>query len=380
MRTVQQVEIFPVRLPVTRTFTFASGSAGASGQAAPFVFVKLTDTEGETGWGAVRPMPTWSYETFESLVTTLRHYFAPQLVGLPITDLWGLHRVLHRMVGRGPSTGQPNAKAALDMAFYDLSARAAGLTLRSYLGGSDDRNILPLSYTLTAHDVTALRDDIAQGRSAGFVHFNFKAAVAPATDIAIAQIVKDLTSGFVWADANQGFTLQDARRVTDAFYEIGVDVLEQPLPADQIGLHRALRQHCKLPLAVDEASVSPADFFHYAANNLVDYLVVKLPRSGGIFPTLQQIGVAHSAGLDFLVSGLTGSFITKLAACQVALAFGSTRPAALNGSQFIDESMLYPTKAQIESAGAIHLNNEPGVGIHPDDSALRELIDQNLNL
>ena len=177
---------------------------------------------------------------------------------------------------------------------------------------------------------------------------------------------------FVWADANQGFALGDARRVAAAFREIGVDVLEQPLPADQPNLLRALRKGAALPLAVDESIVSPADFFQYAAEGLVDYLVIKLPRSGGVWPTLQQIAVAQSAGLGLLVSGLTGTLLTKLAAVQVAAAFGYTGPAALNGSQFLGETTLYPTKSTLEHDGAVHLDDTPGVGTQPDEAALRE--------
>lgn len=374
MRTIQQVEVFPIRLPVTKTFTFASGSAGAAGETAPFVFVKITDSEGEIGWGAVRPMPSWSYETTESVVTTLRGFFAPALIGMQISDFYGLHRRMHQHIGRGPSTGQPNAKATVDMALYDLCARAAGMTLRAFLGGSNMLNTLPLSYTLLAHEADAVRDEIAEGQAAGFQHFNFKAAVAPQTDIAVARAVREKVTGFVWADANQGFELHDARRVATAFEEIGVDLLEQPLPADQINLLRMLRSHTNIPLAVDEASVSPGDFYQYAAAGLVDYLVVKLPRSGGIYPTLQQIGVAQSAGLGMIVSGLTDTLMTKLAACQVALAFGCTCPAALNGSQFLDESILYPNKATLEYGGAVHLTDQPGVGTQPNEDALRDLL------
>src|SRR5439155_815107 len=102
-----------------------------------------------------------------------------------------------------------------------------------------------------------------------------------------------------------------------------------PMAADRLHLLRQLRQGCPLPLAVDEASVGPADFFAYAAEGLVDYLVVKVTRSGGIWPTLQQIGTAEAAGLPLLVSGLTDSLLTRVAVCQVALVYGFEGPAAL---------------------------------------------------
>ena len=380
MRTIQHIDVFPVRLPVIDTFLFASGSAGRAGDAAPFVFVKLTDSEGETGWGEGRPMPQWAYETVETVTTTIRAYLAPAILGLPVTDRWELHQRMQRAIGRGPSTGQPVAKAALDMAVHDLCARVAGLPLRCFLGGSNARNTINLSYTLTAHEMETARQEVSRAREKGFRHFNFKAAVSPETDVALAQAVRQAagSAAFIWADANQGFQLHEARAVARGFAEAGVNVLEQPLPADQLQLMRQLRASCSVPLAVDEASVSPADFFHYAAESLVDYLVIKLTRSGGIWPTLQQIGVASSAGLPLLVSGLTDSLLTKLAVCQVAAAFGYEGPAALNGSQFVDETALYPEKSVVEFDGAVHLGDQPGIGVQPDQQALEKYLIKDL--
>ena len=136
---------------------------------------------------------------------------------------------------------------------------------------------------------------------------------------------------------------------------------------------RQLRRSCRIPLAIDEASVGPSEFLHHAAESLVDYLVVKVTRSGGLRPSAQQIAIADAAGLPILLSGLTDSLLTKLAACQLVAAFGVDGPAALNGSQFIDESELFPNKSDVENGGRITLNDEPGIGVQPDTTALREL-------
>ncbi len=380
MRTIENIEVFPIRLPITTTFRFASGSAGKAGDTAPFVLVKLTDNEGEVGWGEGRPMPQWSYETAESITTTIRHYLAPAILGQEITDRWGLHRRMQHTIGRGPSTGFPIAKAAVDMAVHDLCARSAGQPLRNYLGGSSERNTVVLSYTLTAHEAESVQREVLDAMERGFRHFNFKAAVTPETDSALAKVIRR-TAGpdaFVWADANQGFEPHEALTVARSFTEAGVNVLEQPFPADQLQLMRRLRSQCPVPLAVDEASVSPADFFHYAAEGLVDYLVVKITRSGGLWPSLHQIAVAHSAGLPFLVSGLTDSFLTKLAVCQLAVAFGHHGPAALNGSQFVDESALYPDKPKIEFDTTVHLGEQIGIGVHPDLEAVEQFLAKDL--
>jgi L-alanine-DL-glutamate epimerase-like enolase superfamily enzyme len=380
MRTIEKIDVFPLRLPVTGTFRFASGSAGQAGDMAPFVLVRLTDSEGETGWGEGRPMPQWSYETLEAVTTTIRSYLAPAVLGQEVTDRQGLHRRMHSAIGRGPSTGFPIAKAALDMAVHDLCARSLALPLRAFLGGSAESNTVALSYTLTEHTAEGAWREVDAARAKGFRHFNFKAAVSSTSDVAVARAVR-LAAGpdaFVWADANQGLQPHEALAIARGFADAGVNVLEQPFAADQIHLMRRLRQQCPLPLAVDEASVSPADFFHYAAEGLVDYLVIKVTRSGGLWPSLQQIAVAASAGLPLLVSGLTDGFLTKLAACQLALASGCCGPAALNGSQFINESALYPDKSEIEFDGAVHLCKQIGIGVHPRQQAIEQFLVKDL--
>ena len=161
--------------------------------------------------------------------------------------------------------------------------------------------------------------------------------------------------------------------MAQAFAQLGVALLEQPLAADQLHLMAQLRARTTIALAVDEASVSPGDFFAHARAGLVDYLVVKLTRSAGLWPSAQQLAVAASAGLPFVVSGLTDGLLTKLAACQLAAAAGGRHPLALNGSQFLDESALYPQKLSVEHHGSVHLDATPGIGVHPLESQVRAL-------
>jgi muconate cycloisomerase len=80
------------------------------------------------------------------------------------------------------------------------------------------------------------------------------------------------------------------------------------------------------------------------------------------------------------VSGLTDSFLTKLAVCQLAAAFGYEGPAALNGSQFIDEARLYPGKPDVEFEGTIHLDNQAGIGIQPSQQALEQYLVKDLQV
>lgn len=369
---IAQIEVFLVQVPITRTFVFASGSAGTSGGVAEVPFVKMTGAEGIVGWSDARPTPSWNYETTGSIVSAIRDHLGPAVLGLEATDRAGLHRAMHAVIGRGPSTGMPLAKAALDQAAHDLAARSAGLSLREYLGGSRERRRLELSWTVTAHDTAAAADDAGEALDLGFRHLNFKVGVERRTDIAVCRTLRGLIpDGFLWGDANQSLSLREARTVARALEAEGCDLLEQPLRADLAFLMKDLRQATTLPLAADESTVSPADFLALVADRAVDYLVLKLTRSGGIHPSLQQLAIADAAGLAVVVSGLSDTFLTKIAAAQVAAAHGQTGPLALNGSQFLDESELFPDKPDFERGGAITLGDGPGLGCTPDEDALR---------
>ena len=375
MRVVKDVQLYSIYLPVTRSFNFSSGTAGKAGEQAPLVFVKITDSEGEVGWGQCRAVVGWSYETHESVVSTISKYLAAAIDGISIFDHRGQHARMNSVIGRGPSLGQPIAKSAVDMALFDLASRAQGLPLRCYLGGAASNQVLDLSWTCTATDESSLKDDIQEGLSKGMKHYNFKAGYSREIDREVATCLKaEAPNGaFIWADANQGLNLHDAVSTAKAFVDIGVDVLEQPLPADQLFLMEQLRSRTPLPLAVDEASVGPADFFSYASRGLVDYLILKVTRSGGIWPSMCQIAVMESAGLKCLVSGLADGLLTKLAATQVAASIGISGPLALNGSQFIDESAIFPDKATFEHEGSVHLGDNLGIGTAPDEAALAKM-------
>jgi L-alanine-DL-glutamate epimerase-like enolase superfamily enzyme len=112
----------------------------------------------------------------------------------------------------------------------------------------------------------------------------------------------------------------------------------------------------------------------HVAPGLVDYLIIKINRSGGIWPSLQQIGVALAARQGLVLSGLCETLLMRAAGAQVAAAFGLHGPAALNGGQFLDETHLYPKKQLTERDGRIHLDDQPGIGVEPDFHAVEELL------
>lgn len=361
--SIRSVDVYPVELPMTAAFSISSGSVARPGEKAPHIFVRVTADDGKSGWGECRPVPFWSYETPQTVVTTLTKYLAPAVIGMDTANLRGIHQAMDRALARGTTTGQPIARSAIDHAIHDLLGQQTGLTLRQLLGGGGEPATATLSYTLTASDPKDVPAAVEAARKRGYHHFNFKVGVDPKKDVVMARAIREAIGpeAFCWADANQGYDVASAIRVCHELERIGVDVLEQPIRAGNLS---GLQQICRstdLPIAVDEGLVSPADLMQLIRMDAIDVVIGKITRSGGLLPSRQIFELAQAAGLSMLISGLTDGTCTLVCACQLAVAFNITRPCALNGPQFVDDwTVAGPSPVQGDQ---VTLGDRPGHGL-----------------
>ncbi|CAH8242879.1 hypothetical protein WJ0W_000088 [Paenibacillus melissococcoides] len=132
---IARMDVFPPRLPMSQSFTISNGAVGEAGLGAPHVYVRMTVDDGVSGWGEARPSLRWSYETLQTVTSTIDRYLRPALIGLEARDWKTIHRVMNRKIRPGPGSGQPIAKAAIDMALHDL------------IGAAEQRNLAELWYS-----------------------------------------------------------------------------------------------------------------------------------------------------------------------------------------------------------------------------------------
>ena len=100
----QPVEAIPLRLPFREVFRIARGAVGSPEAGAPHIYVHVTADDGAEGWGEARPSPRWSYETPESVLTTVERYLAPALIGKNPFDIAGIHQTLQKTIAPSFST------------------------------------------------------------------------------------------------------------------------------------------------------------------------------------------------------------------------------------------------------------------------------------
>ena len=163
---IASMEVFTVTHPVCGFFRFFPKDA--SGRSIrPSVLVKIATDDGLSGWGETVPIPLWSYETTETVVTTIRQHFAPAIIGRDIFDLADIHQTMNRCIAPSFSTGQPFAKTAIDLALHDLVSKALKTPLPK-LWGRNPQPTVTLSWTVNATTLEQAEQIVAEGKERGY--------------------------------------------------------------------------------------------------------------------------------------------------------------------------------------------------------------------
>lgn len=370
---IEKIETFPILYPLRGHFKFFDGPPGRPA-GRPAVLIKITASDGSVGWGQSVPIPKWSYETVETVVTTIQRYLAPGLVGRDPLDVAALHRSMNAAIAPSFSTGQPICKAGLDLAFLDLGARIRRQSVATlWQRAGKGRSKLPISWTLNPKDLGEVESLIADGKRKGYRHFNIKVGPDPKVDVELARIVKRLApDGFLWADANGGYTEADALAAAPKLADAGVAVLEQPLPANRLAGYRRIKQQGALPIIMDEGIVNSAELESFIEFKLLDGVAMKPARCGGATEARRQIETVLSAGLMFLGSGLTDPDISLAASLVLYGSYDLHRPAALNGLQFLEGNSVLKKPLEVVN-GELEVPNGIGWGVEVDESKIDAL-------
>ncbi len=334
------------------------------------IILKVTAEDGTVGWGQAVPVETWSYESVEASEVTLKNYLIPAVKGLNPTDLAAVHQAMNTVIRPSFSTGMPMTKAGIDLALHDLAGRLANKSVPE-MWGRKPQQMVPLSWTLNPRTLDEVPVLMEEGRKLGYKHFNIKVAPDPKFDIAMAKEVRrHAPNCFLWADANGGYDLETALAVAPRLKDAGVDVLEQPLPANRLTGFAAMKKQGALPIIMDEGLVSSVELEEFIKLKLLDGIAMKPARTAGLWDARKQVQMALDNGLMFLGSGLTDPDLALAATLQLYGAYNLKYPAALNGLQFLAGSFL-KKPFELED-GALRVPTGVGLGVEVDEKKVIE--------
>lgn len=364
---IAAVETFPVRYRVAGHFKFFASSHGQP-PTRDTILVRITAEDGHVGWGQCVPSHTWSYETLETISSTIEKYLGPELIGQSLLDLDTITQAMNRVIAPSFSTGQPICKAGIDLALIDLAGRRLGRSVAE-LWGRTGRSHVTLSWTIDVRSLDEAAGSICEAQRRGYRHFNVKIGSDSRFDLSLCREIRRLApAAFVWVDANGGYDLDTALAVAPQLAELGISALEQPLPANHLIGYQQLRRQHAIPILMDEGIVSLGDLQAFHQLGLLDGVAMKVSRCGGLTEARRIVEYMQQHGLLFFASGLTDPDVSLAASLLLFGIYGLERPAALNGPQFLMGSILQ-SPLRIEGDQA-EVPTGIGLGVNVDESTL----------
>ena len=363
---VATIQATIVDVPTVRRHKLSQTSVTAQS----YVIVELRLANGVTGIGEAATLggPRWSEESVEGIKSTIDTYLAPALIG-ELADRFTAAGV--RMDAAAKRNNA--AKAALETALFDAVGRTLGLPVAALLGGVV-RDRFPVLWTLASGDV-AQEIEEAEAKLAARLHDTFKVkigALSPQADLArlrrLAAALEGRASLIV--DANQAWDETTAVRCLPALADLGVRLVEQPLPAWNLPGMARLRARSAVPLMADECVFSPHDMSAVAQAAAADVVSLKLVKHGGLLNLRRVASVAEAAGI-----GLYGGCLleSSVGAAAHLHAFAGLRDLGWGcehfGPQILTDDLV--TEKLRFSDFHVHLPDGPGIGVTLDRDKLR---------
>ena len=363
---IADVRVTLADIPVTRPHTMSFTTL----HAVNFAFVRVETTDGVTGWGEAACLggPTWSEESAESVAATIERYVAPWLVGRDASEVEPLRLEMARRV-----QGNPFARAAVEMALWDLNGRALGVPVHRLLGGRV-RERVPLSWSLAVGGLEAELEEAREKVALGHRIFKIKTAAHPLrVDVERVRRIRETVGAGVAlrVDANQGWDRPTALAAVRALEPYGLDFIEQPLPRWDLDGMAELARRSPTPIMADESCGSEHDALAIARLGGVSILALKLTKSAGILGTMAIARIAQAAGMGCYVGCMIETSLGTAAYLHVALAASPvTWGCELFGPLLLKGDVVRRPVSYAD--GAILALDGPGLGVDVDETALNE--------
>ena len=369
---IKRIDIFREDLPLKTPFEHASSGLI---KYLKDVFIKITDTEGNSGLAEVRGNNHYvTGETPDSIVAIVRDIFAPLLLGKEAFDINEFNSILEKS-----AFGNSSAKALVNIALHDLKAKFHKISVAELLGGvkiekmPSDSSIPFMSLDDTKKMLEEYLDD-------GFRFVKIRVGMPSFKDDIdrVREVRKILDKKEVNAllaiDGNQCWEIKEAISKIKELANFGLAFVEQPVPVCSPLEMKFLKDNIPIPLMADESVKGPKEASELIKNQAVDYLHIKLSKAGGFTNSQYIIDMAEAAGIGYMIGSMTIGPLGKAAKIQLA-ASSNAKFFELGGLIKIDPAKVKSIKKppRIEG-GFAYLPSGYGLGIEIDDNYLHHVV------
>jgi L-alanine-DL-glutamate epimerase-like enolase superfamily enzyme len=358
---ISRIEAIPFAIGYRKPLRFASGEVSV----AEHVLVRVHVDDGLIGTAEAPARPFTYGETQQSIIAVIDRIFAPQLIGLSPLQRELVHERVERTIGN------PAAKAAIDMALWDVIGQALGVPVTDLLGGHGDR--MRVSHMLGfAEPQEMVAEALRMRDEFGITTFKVKVGRRPiGPDVAVCRALREALGDDVelYIDGNRGWTATDSARALRLMDDLDLLFAEELCPADDVLGRRWLVQQSSIPVVADESAITPAEVTRELLGGSANAISIKTARSG--FTGAHRIlSLCEGLGAEVVMGNQIDGQIGSLCSVAFGAAFFATSRRAGELSNFLDmDDDLLAEPLQIRD-GLLSVREAPGLGIDIDTDKL----------
>jgi L-alanine-DL-glutamate epimerase-like enolase superfamily enzyme len=313
------------------------------------VIVRLTDDDGLEGYGEAAPNRYYG-ESVPTVIAALGQ-FKPVLERADPLSLEAIESHLNRIL-----RGNASAKSAVSSALHDLIGKRLGLPVFR-LWGLDAATVPQSSFTIAIAENHELETRVAEARDYPIL----KVKLGTDRDEEIVRIVRNAgPEKRLRVDANAAWTAKHAVRMCDFLADQGVEMVEQPVAANDIEGLRFVRKRSRLPVFADESCLVATDVAKLAG--AVDGINIKLAKCGSLREAMRMVHAARALDMQVMAGCMIESSLGISAIAQVSPLIDY---ADFDGAALLSND---PFRGASIAGGTIRLSDAPGLGAAPAPS------------
>jgi L-Ala-D/L-Glu epimerase len=275
-----------------------------------------TDT-GHVGYGEAPATAVITGDTHGSIVDAIRHYIAPRLIGQEIANLNRITRLI-----QGAMEKNTSAKAAVEIAVYDLFGQLYDAPLYKMLGGGDPA--VTTDITISVDTIDKMVADSIAAVERGFDSLKIKVGKDIGVDIERTKAIYAAVENraLLRLDANQGWTAKQAVYAIQALEDAGVrlELVEQPVRAQDMEGMRYVTERVHTPIMADESVFGPMEVIELIRMRAADIINIKLMKTGGISNAIRIADIAALHQVECMIGCMLETSISVAAAVHLAVA------------------------------------------------------------
>ena len=352
---ITDIQFGMLRVPLKTPFKTALRTV----EAVEDIVVMINTDSGHVGYGEAPATAVITGDTHGSIVEAIRHYISPRLIGMDVADLNHNTQLV-----QGAMEKNSSAKAAVEIALYDLFGQLYDAPLYRLLGGGDP--VVTTDITISVDTIDKMVADSISAVKRGFDSLKIKVGKDIGVDIERVKAIYAAVEGraLLRLDANQGWTAKQAVYALQMLEDAGVrlELVEQPVKAQDLDGMKYVTERVHTPIMADESVFGPTEVIELIRMRAADIINIQLMKTGGLSNAIQIADICEMYGMECMIGCMLETSISVAAAVHLAVAKANViTKVDLDGPSLC---AFNPVEGGvIFNESEITVTNAPGLGI-----------------